>query len=199
MKKKRKLQESFEKYFEYSLKKESWLVVRSGWGQTVRSGVEYPIEVGERVKPLEALGPRRESCGWKKNTTSTSTSKDEQSNNLCLIAQNSNSGTISEQDESSVVNSSDSSSNSDDFTTYDMLYGAYVEMHEELKKLAKTFTDRKRLILEHEKKICQLQEFIDELKLENEILDLIYANSSCDCFTKLNVIPTCENSTFLEK
>ncbi|KAF1866012.1 hypothetical protein Lal_00041710 [Lupinus albus] len=117
-------------------------------------------------------------------TTSTSISEDEESNKLCLMAQNMNSYQVSEQDESSDVNSSDSSSNSDDSLTYDIIYGTYVEMHEELKKLAKTYADRKMLILEHEKKICELQTIIDELKLENETLDLIYANSSCHYSTK---------------
>ncbi|KAF1862977.1 hypothetical protein Lal_00018821 [Lupinus albus] len=57
--------------------------------------------------------------------------------------------------------------------------------------------DKKRLILEHEKKISKLQSFIDELKLENETLDLIYFNSSCNCTTKLSETPTCENCNVL--
>ncbi|KAF1872205.1 hypothetical protein Lal_00039367 [Lupinus albus] len=92
-----------------------------------------------------------------------------------------------EQDKSSEVNSSDSSSNSDYSPSYDILYGAYVEMHEELKNL----------ILEHENKISELQSLIDELNLENETLDLIYAISSCNCTTKLSETPTCENCNVL--
>ncbi|KAF1881690.1 hypothetical protein Lal_00032159, partial [Lupinus albus] len=68
------------------------------------------------------------------DTTSTSTSEDEESSKMCLMVQNLNSCQESEQDESSEVNSSDSSSNSDYSPSYDILYGAYVEMHEELKK-----------------------------------------------------------------
>ncbi|KAF1886060.1 hypothetical protein Lal_00021341 [Lupinus albus] len=52
-------------------------------------------------------------------------------------------------------------------------------------QLAKKYLDNKMLILEHEKKICELQAFIDDLKLQNEILDLIYANCSCDFTTNL--------------
>ncbi|KAF1859184.1 hypothetical protein Lal_00001015 [Lupinus albus] len=70
-------------------------------------------------------------------------------------------------------------------------------MHEELKKLAKKYLDKKRLILEHEKKISELQYFIDGLKLENETLDLIYDNSSCNCTTKLSETPICENCKVL--
>ncbi|KAF1864851.1 hypothetical protein Lal_00031814 [Lupinus albus] len=71
------------------------------------------------------------------------------------------------------------------------------EMREELEKLAKKHLDKKRLILEHEKKFFELQSFIDELKLENETLDLIYFNSSCNCTTKLSETSTCENSKVL--
>ncbi|KAF1881732.1 hypothetical protein Lal_00032203, partial [Lupinus albus] len=113
------------------------------------------------------------------------------------MAQNLNSCQESEQDESSEVNSSDSSSNSDNSPSYDILYGAYVEMHEELKKLAKKYMNKKRLILEHEKKIYELQSLIDELNLENETLDLIHANSSCNCTTNLSETPTCENCNVL--
>ncbi|KAF1877145.1 hypothetical protein Lal_00015806 [Lupinus albus] len=92
------------------------------------------------------------------DTTSTNTLEDEELNKLCLMAQNLNSCQV----------------NSNDSPTYDILYGSYVEMHEELKKLAKKYLDKKRLILDHEKKISELQSFIDELKVENEALDLIY-------------------------
>ncbi|KAF1862526.1 hypothetical protein Lal_00024428, partial [Lupinus albus] len=105
--------------------------------------------------------------------------------------------TKSEQYESSEVNSYDSSSNSDNSPTYDILYSAFVEMHEELEKLAKKYLDKKRLIIEHEKKIYELQSSIDELKLDNETLDLIYANSSCNCTTKLSETSTCENCKVL--
>ncbi|KAF1894652.1 hypothetical protein Lal_00027029 [Lupinus albus] len=127
------------------------------------------------------------------DTTSTSTSEDEESSKICLVVQNLNSCQESEQDESSEVNSSDSSSNFDNSPSYDILYGAYVEMHEELKKLAKKYMNKKMLILEHEKEISELQFLIDELNLENETLDLINANSSCNCTTKLSETPTCEN------
>ncbi|KAF1867922.1 hypothetical protein Lal_00042436 [Lupinus albus] len=75
------------------------------------------------------------------------------------MGQNLNSCQLSEQNESS------ESYNSDDSPTYDIFYGVYFEMHEELKKLAKKYVDKKMLILEHEKKICELLTFIDELKL----------------------------------
>ncbi|KAF1884068.1 hypothetical protein Lal_00013028 [Lupinus albus] len=131
------------------------------------------------------------------DTTSTSTSEDEESSKICLMDQNLNSIQESEQGESSEVNSSDSSSNSDNSPTYDILYGPYVEMYEELEKLAKKYMDKKMLILEHEKKNSELQSFIDELKLENETLDLIYANSSCNCTTKLSETPIYENCRVL--
>ncbi|KAF1896216.1 hypothetical protein Lal_00027283 [Lupinus albus] len=110
------------------------------------------------------------------NTTSTSTSEDEESSKTCLMAQNMKSCQESEQDESSEVYSSNSCSNSDNSPIYDILYGAYVEMHEELEKLAKKYLDKKRSILEHENKICELQSFIDELKLENKTLDITCEN-----------------------
>ncbi|KAF1867863.1 hypothetical protein Lal_00012759 [Lupinus albus] len=77
------------------------------------------------------------------DTTSTSTSEDEESSKI-------------EQDESSEVNSSDSSSDFNNSPSYDILYGAYVEMHEELKKLAKKYMNKKRIILENEKKYFEL-------------------------------------------
>ncbi|KAF1894402.1 hypothetical protein Lal_00027099 [Lupinus albus] len=70
-------------------------------------------------------------------------------------------------------------------------------MHEELEKLAKKYMKKKRLSLEHEKKISELQSLVDELKLESETLDLIYANSSCNCTTNLSETPTCENCIVL--
>ncbi|KAF1872151.1 hypothetical protein Lal_00033805 [Lupinus albus] len=75
--------------------------------------------------------------------TTSSTSKDEKSIQLCLMVQTHNSCRISEMDKFSEVSSSNSSSNSDDSPTYDMLYGAYVEMHKEFKKIAKQYADRK--------------------------------------------------------
>ncbi|XP_019420728.1 PREDICTED: zinc finger CCHC-type and RNA-binding motif-containing protein 1-like [Lupinus angustifolius] len=99
------------------------------------------------------------------NTTSTSTLEDEESNKQYLMVQKLNYCNVREQDESSEVNSSYSSSNSDDSPMYDILYSAYSEIHEELQKLAQKYANRKKLILEHEKKICELRSFIDELKL----------------------------------
>ncbi|KAF1860362.1 hypothetical protein Lal_00037701 [Lupinus albus] len=131
------------------------------------------------------------------DTTSKSTSEDEESSKMCLMVQNLNSCQESEHDESTEVNSSDSSSNSDNSPSYDILYGAYVEMHEELKMLAKKYMNKESLILEHGKKISELQSLIDELNLENETLDLIYANSSCNFTTKLSETPTCENCNVL--
>ncbi|KAF1888974.1 hypothetical protein Lal_00039573 [Lupinus albus] len=43
-----------------------------------------------------------------------------------------------------------------------------VKLHEELKKLAKIYADRKRVILVHEKKIIEMHKFIDELQFQNE-------------------------------
>ncbi|OIW20937.1 hypothetical protein TanjilG_25777 [Lupinus angustifolius] len=70
---------------------------------------------------------------------------------------------------------SDTSSSSSDSPSYEILYSAYVEMHEELKKLAKVSNERKRIILLNQQKINQLQKELDELKLENETLDLIFS------------------------
>ncbi|KAF1878140.1 hypothetical protein Lal_00049308 [Lupinus albus] len=80
--------------------------------------------------------------------------------------------------------------------TYDELYNAFVEMHEELKKVAKINVDWKRVILLHEKKIVSMQKEINELKLENETLDLIYSSASCMCSTK--VIEAPERETCFE-
>ncbi|KAF1864910.1 hypothetical protein Lal_00031875, partial [Lupinus albus] len=94
----------------------------------------------------------------KEVSISTSTTEDEESSKLCLMAQNL---------------FLPRNSNYDDSPTFDILYVAYVEMHEELKNLAKKYLNKKRLILEHEKEICEFQYFIDDLKLENETLDII--------------------------
>ncbi|KAF1858885.1 hypothetical protein Lal_00043020 [Lupinus albus] len=102
--------------------------------------------------------------------------------------------TSSKVDELSEVNSNESSScsSSNNSPTYDELYSAFVELHEELKKVAKLSLDRKRVILLQEKKITNMQKEIDELKLENENLDLIYSNASCMCSSKLIETHVCE-------
>ncbi|KAF1896133.1 hypothetical protein Lal_00042899 [Lupinus albus] len=56
--------------------------------------------------------------------------------------------------------------------TYDELYNAFVELNEELKKAVK--------------------KEINELKLENETLDLIYSNASCMCSCKIIETSVCE-------
>ncbi|KAF1885942.1 hypothetical protein Lal_00018483 [Lupinus albus] len=90
-------------------------------------------------------------------------------------------------DELSEVNSFETSScaSSDISPTYDKLYNAFVKLHEELKKVAKVNIDHKILILLHENKIADMQKELDELKLENETLYLIYSNDSCICSSKI--------------
>ncbi|KAF1854254.1 hypothetical protein Lal_00045171, partial [Lupinus albus] len=46
---------------------------------------------------------------------------------------------------------SDTSSTSDDLPSYEVLYNAYVELHEELKKLARINVDKKREVLRNER------------------------------------------------
>ena len=131
-------------------------------------------------------------------STSTSTSDDEESAKLCLMTKDHNSDEeSSESDKSDPSNVSDSES--ENSPTYEMLYSAYVELHEELKKLAKINVERKRIILLHEQKIIEMQKELDELKLENETLDLIYANSLCNCSSKMTMKTNCENCMFLEE
>ncbi|XP_019442312.1 PREDICTED: uncharacterized protein LOC109347034 [Lupinus angustifolius] len=74
----------------------------------------------------------------KEDDSSTSISEDEESHKICLMAQNSNSCEVSEQDEPSEIYSYDCSSNSNISLMYNMLYDAFVEMHEEVKMLAKS-------------------------------------------------------------
>ncbi|KAF1860103.1 hypothetical protein Lal_00033697 [Lupinus albus] len=85
------------------------------------------------------------------------------------------------------------SENSLNSHTYEEHYGAFVDLHKELKKLAIISVDIKRVLLLHEKKLVEMQKELDELKLENETLDLIYACSS-------NLIETsiCERCKVLE-
>ncbi|KAF1884667.1 hypothetical protein Lal_00028551 [Lupinus albus] len=52
-----------------------------------------------------------------------------------------------EQGDSSEVSNSDFDYDSDNSPTYDVIYSAYVELHEELRKLAKINIDRKMLSL----------------------------------------------------
>ncbi|KAF1862495.1 hypothetical protein Lal_00024451 [Lupinus albus] len=96
--------------------------------------------------------------------------------------------TTSTSDEEELQRFVSCSSNS---PTYDELYNAFVELHEELKKVAKINVDCKRVILLHEKKIGSMQKEIAELKLENETLDLIYSSASCICSTKVIETPEC--------
>jgi len=131
-----------------------------------------------------------------------STSDEEETINLCLMGkfdeEASTSRGSSDPKDSNVVTYSDSDSDSE-FPAYNALYDAYVEMHKELQKLAKINIDRKRIILEHEAKILEMQKFIDELKLENETLDLIYSNASCDCEQKMKPSTKCESCKHFEK
>ncbi|KAF1855620.1 hypothetical protein Lal_00042356 [Lupinus albus] len=116
-------------------------------------------------------------------SSTTSTYEEEETAKICLMN--------NELDE---VNSYDSSScsSSSNLPTYDELYNAFVELHEELKNLAKVNVYRKRIILLQEKKIASMQKEMDELKLENETLDLIYSSASCMCSTKVIQTPVCE-------
>ncbi|KAF1885764.1 hypothetical protein Lal_00008502 [Lupinus albus] len=106
--------------------------------------------------------------------TTSSTSSEEESAKLCLMVRSDNDGNSDSHEDNNEVYS-DTSSTSDDLPSYEVLYNAYVELHEELKKLARINVDKKREILRNEKKLSQLQKELDELKLENETLDLIYS------------------------
>ncbi|KAF1870708.1 hypothetical protein Lal_00026338 [Lupinus albus] len=103
-------------------------------------------------------------------------------------------------DKQSEVNSFETSpcSSSKNSPSYDELYNAFVELHEELKKLARVNVDRKRIILLHEKKIQDMQKELDELKLENETLYLIYSCASCACSTKVIETTMCKNCQTLD-
>ncbi|KAF1870799.1 hypothetical protein Lal_00030111 [Lupinus albus] len=67
--------------------------------------------------------------------------------------------------ESNEVHSYESSSCSENSPTYDDPYSTFVELHEELQKLARINVDRERVILLHEKKIIAMQKELDEIKL----------------------------------
>ncbi|KAF1864726.1 hypothetical protein Lal_00039892, partial [Lupinus albus] len=146
-----------------------------------------------------------------------STSKEEETAKICLMVKDNEASTSTKDNILDEVNSYDSSScsSSSNLPTYDELYNAFVELREELKKVAKVNVDRKRIILLHENKIASMQKEMDELKLENETLDLIYSSASCMCSTKvietpirtleikaskliiqtsLNLIPTCNGN-----
>ncbi|KAF1896079.1 hypothetical protein Lal_00042341 [Lupinus albus] len=110
--------------------------------------------------------------------STTSTSREEETANICLMR--------APLEKLTNLESSDNS------PTYNELYSAFLELHEELKKVVKVSVDRERLILLQEKKIGNMQKEIDELKLENKTLDLIYSNASCMCSSKLTKTPVCE-------
>ncbi|KAF1881703.1 hypothetical protein Lal_00032174 [Lupinus albus] len=103
--------------------------------------------------------------------STSSTSGEEETAKICLMVNDREASTSSKVDELSEVKSYETSScsSSDNSPTYDELYSAFVELHEELKNLVRVSVDRKRLILLHEKKIANIQKEIDEIKLENEI------------------------------
>ncbi|KAF1888318.1 hypothetical protein Lal_00043187 [Lupinus albus] len=124
--------------------------------------------------------------------TTSSTSSEEESTKLCLMVRSDN------KDNNEVY--SDTSSTSDDLPSYDVLYIAYVELHEELKKLARINIYKKREILRNEKKLSQLQKELDELKFENETLDLIYSCNTCNCSAyNLCQKPVCETCEILQE
>ncbi|KAF1872002.1 hypothetical protein Lal_00012221 [Lupinus albus] len=69
--------------------------------------------------------------------STSSTSSEEESTKLCKTVKSHISCDSNEQEESRNIHSSKSISSSEYSSTYDELYGAYVELHEELKKIAK--------------------------------------------------------------
>ncbi|KAF1883559.1 hypothetical protein Lal_00037543 [Lupinus albus] len=101
--------------------------------------------------------------------STTSTSVEEETAKTCLMVKDNEVVTSSMVDKLDEVSSHESSSctSSTNLPTYDEPYNAFVEMHEELNKVAKINVDRKRIILLHEKKIASMQKELDELKLEN--------------------------------
>ena len=133
--------------------------------------------------------------------STSSSSDDEELANLCLMTK------LDEEESSSIKSSenvnevdylSDASSSSNS-PSFNELYNVYVEMHKELKKLAKINVERKNFIMKQHEKIIELQKDLEELKLQNETLELIYANSTCNCELKSNETPSCENCKSLEK
>ncbi|KAF1889957.1 hypothetical protein Lal_00025287 [Lupinus albus] len=78
---------------------------------------------------------------------------EEESAKLCLMVRSDNNGNSDSHEDNDEVYS-DTSSTSDDLPSYEVLYNAYVELHEELKKLARINVDKKREILRNEKKLA---------------------------------------------
>ncbi|KAF1885917.1 hypothetical protein Lal_00049321, partial [Lupinus albus] len=123
--------------------------------------------------------------------TTSSTSSEEESAKLCLMVRSDNNGNSDSHEDNDEVYS-DTSSTSDDLPSY--------ELHEELKKLARINVDKKREILRNEKKLSQLQKELNELKLENETLDLIYSCNTCDCSADNSCQkPVCETCEILQE
>ncbi|KAF1891550.1 hypothetical protein Lal_00015147 [Lupinus albus] len=132
--------------------------------------------------------------------STTSTSEDEESAQLCLMVNTQETSTSTNNDKQSEVNSYETSScsSSENSPTYDELYNAFVELHEVLKKLARINVDRKILIILHENNVSNMQKELDDLKLENETLDLIYSCASCNCSTKIIEAAICEKWQILD-
>ncbi|KAF1879710.1 hypothetical protein Lal_00039764 [Lupinus albus] len=101
--------------------------------------------------------------------STTRMSREEETAKICLMVNDHEARTSSKVDELGEVNSHETSScsSSDNSPTYDELYSAFVELHEEIKKVVKVSVDHKRLVLLREKKITNMQKEIYELKLEN--------------------------------
>nr|AMK47989.1 hypothetical protein [Lupinus angustifolius] len=130
----------------------------------------------------------------------SNTSGEEETRKLCLMTRTNDACCSNSKEANSKVYSNTSSTSSDDSSPNEELYNAYVELHDELKKLARISSDRKRLILLNEQNIVSLQIELDELKLENETLDLIYSYNACNCSDNNLCQPTfCDSCDDLKK
>ncbi|KAF1877038.1 hypothetical protein Lal_00033591 [Lupinus albus] len=87
------------------------------------------------------------------------TFEEEENAKICLTMNTQEASTSTNIDKQSKTNSYETSScsSSENSPTYDELYNAFVELHEELKKIARVNVDRKRITILREKKIKDLQ------------------------------------------
>ncbi|KAF1884275.1 hypothetical protein Lal_00042927 [Lupinus albus] len=117
----------------------------------------YPKKVENYKNTSRDFKSKKAYIVWdvpKKESTSI-TSEEEETTKLCLMVNTQDPSTSNDHGESNEVHSYECSScyeNSENSPTYDELYSDFVELHEELKKLARINVGRKRVIILHEKK-----------------------------------------------
>ena len=140
----------------------------------------------ERRNPKEKKS-KRAYIAWDDNDMDSTDDSDDEEANLCFMA----------NDDLEVQSPSHDLS-----PTYDELQDAFEELHDESIRLAKLVSTSKKTILILEDKISILNKEVEDLKIENETLGLIDANSSCPtCMTHehASTLSSCQSCKVFKK